>query len=251
MYRARFDTKYSIYLPLDTVITIRSGQHDTLLNPINLRYLIQIQKFAATYDTLMRCVTFSWGTVDSGIIKGYNLPSNGGTTANFAFAQDGKIYVSQNLLTCILDSSGQQIGRVNNLATNFTLSETGFYTYMNGINSPGKPMKFAHYKPEGNTMVLIDTPVYNTYVTPTADIPRIFAANNKGIVCCCAGQSTQSVFVNYRYQNREFHARLYLGNQLWITDLHLTEENKLFILYETGQIDVADLSERIEMFEQN
>jgi hypothetical protein len=404
VYRARFDTKYSVYLPLDTVISIRSGHHDTLLNPIKLRYLIQIQKFSATYDTLMRCVTFSWGSIDSSIIHGYNLeindgysqvslkfpadttysiyldkyiggrlstlnisntvmqnytqwiyitardifpiksivvptdsvcttgwilfkdqfcvlrrsqfnsrewsysvydkngalrsttslkdmvkqpldiaakgdtvyvlerknedtlcihplfgedsiagtsnllvPSNGSITANFAFAPDGKVYISQNLSTCILDSRGCQIGRVNNLATNFALSATGFYTFMNGINSPGKPMKIAHFRLEGDTMVLIDTPVYDTYGS-YADIPRIFAANNKGIVCCCVGQS---IFVNYRYQNRDFHARLYLGNQLRIADLLLTEASELFILYETGQIDVADISDRISVFEQN
>jgi hypothetical protein len=404
VYRARFDTKYSVYLPLDTVITIRSGHHDTLPNPINLHYLIQIQKFAARYDTLMRCVTFTWGYIDSSIINGYNLeidngysrlprvipddttfslyldnyivgrlstisisnsfmqnytqwiyisardifpiksivlptdsvrtagwtlvndqfcvlrsslfnsrewsccvydkggvlrsttslknivknpldiaakgdtvyvlekknddtlcihplfgndsivctsnlliPSNGSTSANFAFAPDGKVYVSQNLSTCILDSSGRQIGKVNNLAANFALSETEFYTFMNGINSPGKPMKIAHFKLEDDTMVLIDTPVYDTYGS-YADIPRIFAANNKGIVCCSVGQS---IFVYYRYQNREFHARLYLGNQSGIADLLLTDRNELFILYVTGRIDIADLSERIDVFEQN
>jgi hypothetical protein len=404
VYRARIDTKYPVYLPLDTVVSIRSGHHDTLPNPISLRYLIQIQKFRVTYDTLMRCVTFSWGYIDTSIINGYNLeiyngysrlprvipadtsfslyldniiggrlstisisnsfmqnytpwiyvtaretfpvrsivlpadsvrtvgwtvvneqfcvlrsslfnsrewsccvydksgvlrstsslkgkvkypldiaakgdtvyviekknddtlcihpligedslicatnlnvPSNGSATASFAFAADGKVYVSQNLSTCIFDSSGHQVGRVNNLATNFALSEFDFYTYMNGINSLGKPMKFAHLKLEGDTMVVKDTPVYDTYGI-YADIPRAFAANKKGVVCC---RVDQSIFVNYRYQNREFHARLYLGNQLWVTDLHLTEENKLFILYETGQIDVADLSERINMFERN
>jgi hypothetical protein len=402
-YRVRFDTKYPVYLPLDTVISIRSGHHDTLPNPIQLRYLIQIQKFAAQYDTLMRCVTFTWGYIDSSTINGYNLEidmgynrvrypitgdttfskyidkyicgrlstlninntfmqnytqwiyinareifpvksiyvptdsvrtagwilykdqfcvlcrshfnshewsycvydksgvlrsttsltglvkqpldiaeksdtvyvlerknedtlcihplflkdsiectsnlliqSNGAMPANFIFAPNGKVYVSQNLSTCILDSSGRQIGRVNNLATNFALSATGFYTFMNGINSPGKPKKIAHFRLEDDTMVLIDTPVYDTYGS-YAEIPRVFAANNKGIICCCAGQS---IFVNYRFQNRDFNARLYLGDQLMATDLLLTEANELFILYENGQIDVADLSERIDMFEQ-
>lgn len=403
VYHARFDTKYPVYLPLDTVISIRSGHHDTLQNPITLRYMIQIQKFAAQYDTLMRCITFNWGYIDSSIVNGYNLeidngynrlprvipndttfsvyidnyiggrlstistsnsfmqnytqwiyitardiftiksivlpidsvrvtgwtlvndqfcvlrsslfnarewsccvydkngvlrsttslkgmvkypldiaakgdtvfvlekknddtlcihplfgndsivctsnfliPGNGGTSANFAFAPDSKVYVSQNLLTCILSSTGKQIGRVNNLASNFSLSETEFYTFMNGINRPGKPMMFAHFKLDGDTMVLKDTPIYDTYGM-YADIPRAFAANKKGIVCCWVDQS---IFVNYQYQGREFHARLYLGNQPGIADLLLTDRNELFILYANGRIDVADLSERIDVFEQ-
>jgi len=404
VYRARFDTKFPVYLPLDTVITIRSGCHDTLPEPISLRYLIQIQGFSATYDTLMRSVSFSWGSIDSSIINGYNLeidngysrlprvipsdttftlylndyiggrlstisisnsfmqnytgweyitardifpiksivlptdsvrttgwalvndqfcvlrsnlfnsrewsvcvydkrgvlqsttslegrvkhpldiaakgdtvyviemkdddtlcihpllgedslvcstnlliPGNGGSAATFAFAPNGKVYVSQNLSTCILDSSGHQIELVNNLATSFALSEAGFYTYMNGINRLGEPMKFAHFRLEGDTLTLIGTPVYDTYGM-SADIPRTFAANSKGVVCC---QVDRSVFVNYRYQSREFHARLYLGTPSGVADMLLTDENELYILFVTGRIDVADLSEQIDIFEKN
>jgi hypothetical protein len=75
-YNVRIDSKYDLYIPLDTTITIRAGCHDTIPEPILLPYEIRINGFSSTLDLDMRSVTLSWNRFDSEKITGYWLTTS-------------------------------------------------------------------------------------------------------------------------------------------------------------------------------
>ena len=77
-YRVRFDIKYDEYHAFDTVITIRSGVHDTMPESIALTYEIEVTNFSYTMDKLMRSVTLFWDRIDSTKIGGYKLETYDG-----------------------------------------------------------------------------------------------------------------------------------------------------------------------------
>ncbi|MBN1308003.1 MAG: hypothetical protein JXA18_08810, partial [Chitinispirillaceae bacterium] len=160
------------------------------------------------------------------------IPSNFGFGANLAFDSDGMVYVSQFRTTYVLSPDGDLIDKKDGLATHFALSENGLFTSVDG-----KPLKAAKFEFQDNGgLALADTFVYDKYGLIVNADPKIFAANNEGIICCLI---ELSLFVFD--EQKSFNARLHIDNTAEIVDLLLTDNNYLYLLYVSGRIDVINL----------
>lgn len=74
-YHVRFLTTLDDYNPLDTNLTIRAGNDDTLSDTLIMPFKgIPIPTgLTLSYDTLMQIVTLTWNKCDTTLVKGFNV----------------------------------------------------------------------------------------------------------------------------------------------------------------------------------
>jgi hypothetical protein len=74
-YHVRFLSTLSTYVPLDTILTIRSGRSDTLPAPIRLRSrgIPAVTGLTASWDAEAQAVALAWDPADSARAAGYNV----------------------------------------------------------------------------------------------------------------------------------------------------------------------------------
>jgi hypothetical protein len=184
------------------------------------------------------------------------VPSNFGTGGDLEFGFDGKMFISQYLTTYIFGSDGVQLSYKNGLATHFALTRSALYTttyealdegdssagntdsgYVDLIAEeipPKRVMKFT-LDDKGNLDPAGSFECDKLHVIRDF-VPKLFAANNSGTVCCLLDEG---LFV-YNENSRETK-RVQIDNSNSIVDMLITEDDVAYLLYDKGRIDLVNL----------
>ena len=175
------------------------------------------------------------------------VENNFGTGSNLEFRNDGKIFISQYLTTYVVSPDVSTITYKNGLATHFGLSETGLFTtyelvddstedpYLQAV-APKKIVKFTVN--DDGRLDSVASYVCDKYGIIKSFIPKLFAANNSGTICCL-----QDLGLFVVYENSQVIKRVFIDNSLSVVDLILTDDDIAYLLYDKGRIDKVNLNE--------
>lgn len=182
------------------------------------------------------------------------LPVKYGEGLHFEFGTDGMIYISQWMTIYTISRDGLVLSVKNGVSSHFATSDDGLFCIvedMSNIESGVERSTDLLLPPVDNKIIRFVTTEDGT-LDSTSEIeydiyriaketPRLFAANNKGIICCLADESLFAFSENGTFKTR----RVYLAQAMAVIDMYLMENNLLYLLYERGRIDIVNLEGRI------
>ncbi len=159
------------------------------------------------------------------------FPNSLTSGTNFKFRPDGSIVLNYYMSLFIIDREGNTITLNNGINSRFALTENCLYTNMEGL-----PWRVIKYSIVNDAFVPVDQIFYDKYKLIINSDPKLFVANNRGIICCLIDYS---IFVFD--DKKSFKARFYLKDAPSVVDCILTEDDLLYLLYINERIDVVDL----------
>jgi hypothetical protein len=182
---------------------------------------------------------------------------SGGGSLQLEFGSDGIAYISQWMTIYSINLDGSILSVKNGVSSHFTVSDEGLFCIVEDMSDNIESVTSEDEDPDND---FIQPPVKNKvikfstsedgvldsvadieYDTINLEVPRFFAANDKGVICCLTDESIFAFSEDERFKTR----RLYLAQASAVVDMYLAENNLLYLLYERGRIDIVNLEGHI------
>lgn len=174
---------------------------------------------------------------------------NFGVGCNLDFGSNGEIIIGQYQTTYVMDSEGAIQSKKGGIAAQFAVNGELLYT-----GQKYEPTKIVKYKltpdRELDSINEYTLDPYNV-ITDVSLRPKLLTVNSSKIVCCLLNASLFIFNEEYKdtsgmseedkasVKNQVKNQRLYIENEVAVVDMHLMNDNTLYMLDQRCRIDVV------------